>query len=113
MVKHGAIITIVALFTFPLMASGQTINCGSGPYGCSSTNAITMTASTVTLPPPYTLVLRDKLGKTVLIRGILLNGTYTSAGSGTVQTESPKEICERIAAVLKASPDIEAADCFK
>ena len=45
---------------------------------------------------PYTLVLRDKLGKTMLIRNI-----------------RGKEACEQIKSALSYSADIETPECFK
>lgn len=52
----------------------------------------------------YTLVLRDKLGHTMLIRW----PDNTNAGGDVIMG-----VCERMAGGLKASPDIESADCFK
>lgn len=64
----------------------------------------TMSCGVAVYPPeePYTLVLRDKLGKTVLIRGIY------RASWPTAEME-----CRSIATILKTSLDIESADCFK
>lgn len=93
--------------------------------GCEGTNAIQCPPLGISGPVPtipcsdtiiqclkaqipkesYTLVLRDKRGVTMLVRGI------TDAYNGGKAT--PQHTCEVMARDLKDSPDIESVDCFK
>jgi hypothetical protein len=100
-------LAIIGLIALPLGASAQTRYFLNGtPCGSNGSSCMTITSGTsnAAIGAPYTLVLRDRLRKTVLIRGI-----YAVASVG----KDPEEACKSIATVLKASPDIEAADCFQ
>lgn len=88
--------TIIALLIMTSVAVGQQIYTrpGSPIYsGGITSSAETGTISVYPPDPRYTLVLRDKRGVTMLIRQI--------------------DSCSGVASYLKASPDIESAECFK
>jgi hypothetical protein len=100
--------TIIALLMMTSVAGAQslTVTCRGGlPAGSdgscfSTTGGAGSTVSTVS--SSYTLVLRDKRGVTMLIRGIV----------GIPMTNSQESVCEFIARQVKGQ-DIESADCFK
>jgi hypothetical protein len=89
--------TITALLMMT-SAAGAQLACtpGACPPTCTATSCQTGgTFTPIIVPPdqPYTLVLRDKRGHTMLIRDV--------------------DACVGMASYLKASPDIESAECFK
>ncbi len=62
-------------------------------------------------PQSYTLVLRDKRGITMLIRGVPALNTL---GGMARETQKVWEVsCELLASGLKQSTDVESAECFE
>jgi hypothetical protein len=89
------------------------------PIDCQQTIIECMKAQLRTQnDPTYTLVLRDKRGVTMLIRGIIprvVGVTFNGATNTPTDAQGNPitQSCERFAADLKVSPDIESAECFK
>lgn len=85
--------TITALLMMTGMAGAQSAGECRLDLPASSSGVWLGCMPMVSTPPFEILVLRDKLGHTMLIRGV--------------------DSCKGMASYLKASPDIESAECFK
>lgn len=90
--------TIIAALLMMTSVAGAQVVCAPGacPLTCSATfcqTGGTFIPTVVAPNQPYTLVLRDKRGVTMLVRNV--------------------DACAGMASYLKASPDIESAECFK
>ncbi len=86
--------TIIILLIMASVAAAQSTGGCRLDFPAGSIGSCFTATSSVTIPTPSEiLVLRDKRGHTMLIRNL--------------------DACVGMASYLKASPDIESAECFK